>query len=325
MAEKYTKYDAIEFAEDPSFISWVKQKDPKAKRFWEDWQKNHPEKAKELKEATVLVKSISFKEEEPTKNRIDNLWDKIEAETSVSAQPISKVRRLTVKWISYAAAASVAAILFFYFYSPVTTLNVGNGERLAYQLPDNSTVELNADSKISFKRKAWSDERIVELEGEAFFDVEKGSTFKVITPSGQVEVLGTSFNVNTRNNELSVKCKTGRVRVTAQGDEKILTPGKATKTNKDKPGLELVYDIDVNQAIGWRDGNYYFQNVPLKVAFEEMERQYDVTIQASSAVSAKLGSWLFSGDLNNALKQVCFPNNLSFKEQGKTVIISESE
>ena len=325
MEKKYTDYDAINFAEDPSFIRWIRQKTPEASRFWEKWQSEHPDKQVAIREAKILVQAIQIKEENPSDKKIDALWDKIDAATSEKTTTVKKeavVRPMRpMRWIGYAAAACLAGLVFFQFYNPATVVQIGQGEHLAYQFPDASKIKLNADSKISFKAKDWSKERVVELDGEAFFEVEKGVPFKVITPLGQVEVLGTSFNVNARDSQLIVACKTGKVRVTAKGDQEILTPGKGTKLDAGKTELIDVFDTDVNQHIGWMDGAFYLENVALSKVIEEIERQFDVRVKASPDLLKEIGDYTFKGTITEVLDQVTFQLNATAVVNGEEVII----
>ncbi len=322
MATKYTNYDAIDFAEDASFIRWVRGSDPKAKHFWESWQQAHPEKAGELKEAKVLVKAIKVIEEEPSKERIQNLWDKIDVATVQKEKEASIVRRLnTHKWMSYAAAACIGLIAFFYLYTSPTTVNAGNGEHLVYKLPDNSRIELNAHSKIVYKKRSFAKERVVELEGEAFFEIEKGGSFRVITSQGEVEVLGTSFNINTRNGGLKVDCKTGSVKVTANGNSQILTKGQGTNYNVAKAALETVHTSDIEKKTGWRKGDFYFTDVSFSEVIEELERQYDVKIECDAALKDKKGNYVFKGKLEEALESVSYQLNAQPIIEGKKVKI----
>jgi len=335
MKKNYIDYDAIAFAEDTTFIKWVRHQNPEAKLFWEDWVKSHPDKATAIKEAKVLVQALNIQEAEPSKERIDMLWSKIDAATTeqsktsnlktVARNPQSAARKpQIVRWLSYAAAACIAGLLFFYLQDPSTMVEIGKGEHLAYTLPDASTIQLNADSKISFKEKSWSKERIVKLEGEAFFEVKKGQTFKVITPLGEVEVLGTSFNVNTRNGSLVVDCQTGKVRVSAKGDQKILTPGQGTRLNKEQTELVDTYTSNINQRIGWRRNQFHFDNTNFRQVVEEMERQYDTSIQVlDKELLDKVGAYTFEGNLETALKEVCYQLNAKYTIKEHSVVIEK--
>jgi len=335
MKKNYIDYDAIAFAEDTTFIKWIRHQNPEAKHFWEDWVQSHPDKATAIKEAKVLVQALNIKEEEPSKERIDMLWSKIDAATTEQSktsnlktvarnpQPAARKPQL-VRWLSFAAAACIAGVLFFYLQDPSTMVQIGKGEHLAYTLPDASTIQLNADSKISFKEKSWSKERIVKLEGEAFFEVKKGQKFKVITPLGEVEVLGTSFNVNTRNGNLVVDCQTGKVRVSAKGDQEILTPGQGTRLNKEQTELVDTYTSNINQQISWRRNKFHFDNTNFRTVVEELERQYDKSIKVlDEKLLDKVGAYTFEGNLETALKEVCYQLNAKYTIKEHSVVIEK--
>ncbi|MEM1120763.1 MAG: FecR domain-containing protein [Bacteroidota bacterium] len=325
MEKKYTNYDEIDFAEEPSFIRWVQGKDSKANAFWDKWANDHPQKSSDIKAAKVLVQAIEIKETEPSKIQIQNLWEKIDAATVEETKKTATIRTIGRRgWISVAAAACIGLIAFFTLYNPTETIMVGYGEQLTYTLPDNSTIDLNADSKITFKEGDFANDRIVNLEGEAFFEVQKGQSFKVITPSGMVEVLGTSFNVNTRDGNLTVDCRTGKVRVTAKGSEQILTKGMGTKLTADKSALEAAYETSIDQKIGWRNGEFYLEAVTLEQVIEELERQFAVTIEAPSDLLKKSGTYSFRTDnLEQAMRDITFQLNAEFEINGKNVIIRQ--
>jgi len=334
MEKKYTNYDEIDFAEDPSFIRWVQGKDRKAIAFWTKWVHNNPQKKDAVKAAKILVQAIKIKEVAPTETRIKNLWDKIDAATPVdkSSTKIEKQETAVVRtigrrrWMSYAAAAAcIGLIAFFTLYNPTTTIDVGNGEQLAYVLPDNSTVNLNAASTITFKAGDFEGDRVIHLTGEAFFEVEKGQSFKVITPTGTIEVLGTSFNVNTRNDQLAVVCRTGKVRVTTKGSEQVLTKGLGTKLNANKSALKPVYKTNVDKQIGWMSGDFYLEQITLNEITAELERQFNIEITCETTLQSKvgLGNYTFkSGDLKTALEEITFQLNAVYKIDGKNVMIT---
>lgn len=331
MEKKYTNYDEIDFAEDPSFIRWVKGKDLKAIAFWTNWVRNNPNQKEAVKAAKVLVQAIKIKEKEPSEARIKSLWDKIDAATPTEKTELKGEKQETTvvrsigrrRWMSYAAAACIGLIAFFTLYSPITTIGVGNGEQLAYTLPDNSKVNLNAASTITFKAGDFDGDRIVNLEGEAFFEVEKGQSFKVITPNGTIEVLGTSFNVNTRNGGLTVACRTGKVKVTAKQSSQILTKGLETKLNANKSVLEEKYPTDITRQTGWINGEFYLEDIPFSEVIGELERQFDVQITCDATLQNKVGEYTFkNNNLKTALSEVTFQLNANYKIKGKNVIIT---
>lgn len=323
MEKNYTKYDEIDFAEEPSFIRWVQGKDQKATAFWKNWMATHPEKTKEVKAAKALIQSIKILEKEPSESQIKNLWDKIDAAT-----PTDEARKIVVRsierrrWLSYAAAACIAFVAFFVYTNLSTNIQTNNGEHLAYTLPDKSKVELNAASSISFKKNRFASDRTINLKGEAFFSVEKGSTFEVITPYGNIEVLGTRFNVYARNGRLVVHCEEGKVKVTAKGDTKILTQGLSTKLNPKGTGLVETYSSDLTKQTSWRTGEFYFEKVSYGQVIEELERQFDVTVDIAPALKGRMGNYTFKNtDLKEALDEIVYPLNASYRIEGRRVII----
>lgn len=328
MNKKYTNYNDIDFAEEPSFIRWVQGKDQKAIAFWNQWMSKHPEKSADINAAKTLVKSIKIKETEPSETQIKNLWNKIdqatpEEKTTATVRPIGRRR-----WMGYAAAACIGLLAFFYFYNPSTTVNANLGEQLAYTLPDNSKIAINAGSSISFKNRGFSGERIVNLEGEAFFEVTKGNKFKVVTPNGTIEVLGTRFNVNTRNGNLIVDCEEGKVRVTAKSDAQILTAGLGTRLNENKTGLAKAYTSDISKQLGWRKGEFFLANVTLSQAIAELERQFNVQVAIEQGLQNKLGDYSFNKgqqtnkDLEKALNDMLYQINGTFEINGNKIKIT---
>jgi ferric-dicitrate binding protein FerR (iron transport regulator) len=330
MKKNYTNFDAIDFAEDPSFIRWVQGEDSKATAFWNEWVQSNPQKKETLQEAKILVQSIQIVEQEPSKAQIQGLWNKIDAaiiedgkETKVAKEtatirPIGRRR-----WIVYAAAACIGLIAFFFLYNPMSTISVGNGKHLVYTLPDQSVVELNAASSISFKKNTFNEDRVIHLDGEAFFNVEKGKSFKVITPNGTVEVLGTSFNVNARNQHFAVACSTGKVRVSAKGSAQILTKGLGTQLNQENTALEAVYNINPTKETGWRKGEFIFDNAPFSQIVEALERQYDVQITYDNQLKDRPNSFNFKNDdLQKSMNELTYLINATYKINGKQIVIS---
>ena len=143
-------------------------------------------------------------------------------------------------------------------------------------LPDNSKVYISASSSVQIKRLNW--DRNITLKGEAYFEVEKGKKFTVATKDASVKVLGTKFNVISRNNYFETICYEGRVLVTYNDTKKILNVGekflvidnkiiKTRNTEKDLPK--------------WNGGKSSFKNTPIEYVLKEFERHYNIKIKAN--------------------------------------------
>lgn len=243
------------------------------------------------------------------KNTKEEVWRKLEEK--IGEAPQTKVVSINRRyWLAGVAASFIVIISAFFLQDQLFQGNIDLTTALAetrtIYLPDSSVVYLNAETNISYSKKGWDTERVVTLRGEAFFEVKKGSNFSVTTPNGIVEVLGTSFNVRSRGKELLVACKTGKVRVTAFGNEntQILTPGLQTKTksgNLIEPHAIKLDDIDL-----WREGLYYLESVSIKEGFEELERIFNVEVvhNLSKTELERVGTWDF--DRNNLEESIQF-------------------
>ena len=327
--EKYRDYQAEDFAQDDEFIQWIKQPDGHAREFWEHWLYDHPEKREEVEKARRLVHLMQAKEQEPTEGQVENMWSNIASGMEDSTKEIQLEPTFFLARHGWKVAAVVALLIgvFFVFWNRTETISAEYGQQLTYTLPDGSSVVLNAGSEISFQHSGWVNDREVQLEGEAFFEVEKGSPFEVISALGTVEVLGTSFNVYAREEKFSVACFTGKLKVSDEKgqDAHVLTPGKGVESIGNQTRL---YDFEPREEVAWRQGEFVFENVSLKVVLDELQRQYDLEIDLRADIEGRNYTGQFTNnDLQGALQMICLPMELAYKleENGKKVIIQEEE
>lgn len=324
--KEYLTYKSIEFAQDNKFIAWVKG-DSTQKLFWDQFLEAYPEKRNEVEEAIQLVQKITFEKKVVSKQKLDSIWKQIDQKTSSSATIPSAIektlpRRSFLKpLIGMAASLLLLFGIFQWFNSSTTVQSMASavGEFKEIVLPDGSKVSLNALSTLEFNEKIFLKDRTLHLNGEAFFEVKKGSTFTVHTEQGSVKVLGTSFNVNTRNG-LKVDCFTGKVAVkNLTNKEVILTKGKGvhfTNSNEKK------YEFTGDSAIKWKSGIFEFEGATLSTVLDELERQYGVTVQTTDEIRSKIYNGFFTKDnLENALYSICWPMNLESSKDGKVITI----
>ena len=220
--------------------------------------------------------------------------------------------------------AAILAICFgAYYYTTTldTTINTYYAEKSLIQLPDNSEVNLNALSKITYNPKQWTDNtRSLKLEGEAFFKVKKGSSFNVVTTSGIVTVLGTEFNVKQRQNYFEVTCYEGLVNVTFNSAETKLKAGDSFLIINNKPIERLTLNA---KKPDWLNSLSSFISVPLSEVLDEFERQYNVKIDAKTIKQDELFSGKFThNDINIALQSITQPLQLRYKKVNKTIILT---
>ena len=148
---------------------------------------------------------------------------------------------------------------------------------------------MNSGSEIEYKKWNWDNHRNLELDGEAYFRVAKGKKFEVKTNLGKVTVLGTQFNVKARKNRFDITCFEGRVKVNYKDKEIILTPGKSVAFENGKQ-LNLLVDT---QKPEWLENKIAFNKENLSNILDEIQRQYNVTIE----VQANYSNELFTGKM----------------------------
>lgn len=229
----------------------------------------------------------------------------------------------------YAVAAAVALLLTAWLFWPdgAEQYRAGAGETELAALPDGSTVRINAGSTLDFDANAET--RAAELTGEAFFEVEKAAVpFVVTTALGEVTVLGTSFNVYSRDGEMRVSCTTGRVRVTFAGksDAHLLTPGNSVALAAD--GTVLATATDTAEALDWLDGQSSFKNRPLAEVLRELERQFDLEIILPAGLDdQQLLSTSFPNDAaDRALEIALSPlSGVTYTRSGQRVVLRLNE
>jgi len=206
----------------------------------------------------------------------DEIWaEKFEALDSRNEKK-RPARRFPLWTYAAAAAAAVFIPLFVAACFYTVTVHTARGEQSAVQLPDRSTVTLNAESKLSYKPFVWFVQRKVTLEGEAFFEVKRGSRFCVRSGTNQVNVLGTTFNVYARTSMYRVTCLTGQVEVCVGRETAVLNPNMQAVFREQRP--EITEDITHATANGWIQGKFVFVETPLSEVIAEVERQYNIHV-----------------------------------------------
>jgi len=223
-------------------------------------------------------------------------------------------------------------------YNTVTT---PRGGEYHVTLPDGSTVRLNAASSLRFPIAFAGNERIVELTGEAYFEVnaqlaaketagKKGKTpfiVKISTPTGassEVEVLGTQFNVMAYEDEAAIKTTLleGSVKVVTGASTKTIKPGEQALLKK---GDITVQSVDADDAIAWTNGFIPVGGTDFDFTMRQIGRWYDVQIE----YEGKVPSMSFEGKLPRTAKisdviKVLNANNIKARldEKERKIIVT---
>ena len=227
------------------------------------------------------------------------------------------------KIIAQMAAAFIIGftLVTVIFSKDITTVETMASQKEMVTLPDNSTAQLNSMSELSYSEKAWEKNRALNLDGEAYFKVAKGSKFEVETSAGIVSVHGTQFNVKNRENYFEVKCFEGLVSVTIDGDETMLPAGntfrivEGTITNSN---TSLTFPT-------WIANESSFKSVPLFEVIAEFERQYDVEVLTDYNTDILFTGMFVHTNKELALKSITIPFNLEYIIINNRITLSKVE
>ena len=243
-------------------------------------------------------------------------WERLSAR--IGADEHVSQKSLRPLWIGIAASIALAVGFFSIFSSSEVALATQLAEHQVHVLPDGSTVTLNADTRLSYDENSFDEDRTLTLDGEAFFEVKKGSSFKVSTDQGTVTVLGTSFNVCDRAQFFEVTCVTGKVAVDDGQQQIVLTPGLAT--NNKTGGITEAFAETGTDA--WRTGAYFYVADDLAFVLEEVERQFGVDLKMPD-LSGRLFTGEFnSEDIETTLTLICGPMGLDYSMDEETRVIT---
>lgn len=159
-------------------------------------------------------------------------------------------------------------------------IDVPHGGEYSLMLSDGTKVYLNAMSSLRFPVRFINNQRVVELEGEAYFEVAKSSKpFIVKVDQMEVEVLGTCFNVSSYKGEkYQTTLVEGSVKVqTPSGANCILQPSEQAYLKPDSNELG-VRKVDVMQYTSWVNGKIYFKDSRLEDIMNTLSRWYDIDV-----------------------------------------------
>ena len=223
------------------------------------------------------------------------------------------------RFLKIAAVFMVLAAGYLFISSLETSVNTQIAEKKSFTLPDNSLVELNSNSAITFKKRDWDKERTLALKGEAYFKVTKGSKFQVETTNGVVSVLGTQFNVYSRDSVFNVKCFEGLVSVSFNDTLIKLPAGNRLSILNDK--LIMHSETTATQP-EWILDESSFENASLATVLAELQRQYPIKVSAPDSLSNRKFSGSFThNNLQTALQSICDPLRLGYTVNGNVVTV----
>lgn len=202
------------------------------------------------------------------------------------------------------------------------------GVEYSLVLSDGSRVYVNAASELRYPTSFQRGKREVYLTGEAYFEVQKDSSAQFVVKTGKmdIEVLGTSFNVNAyQNTEVwAATLTSGRIRAVCGDCQYDLLPGHQIRNNL-KTGAVEVVEVDTSLYTCWKDGYYYFEACRLEDILQTLSRWYGIYV---SFQDNDLKNLEFTGrlrryeDVSQLFRKFEYTRNVRFIQQGDTVFIS---
>ncbi|MBV6639422.1 MAG: FecR domain-containing protein [Cyclobacteriaceae bacterium] len=307
--------------------------------------KNNPGDVHELRLAKELLLKIEFQDSKSGDERYNRVLENVLAgrysDRGSTAFKRRNILGYTRKYLKVAAVLLLAGFLFIYYYNSDTTFDKQvvtkseiilkenpAGRKSQVFLPDGTVVWLNSESRVTYVVNIETNKRIVNLVGEAFFDVakDKDRPFIVKTSNCSIEAIGTQFNVKAYPEDLShhVSLAEGIVSVLGTDEQEpdgvILKPGESLSVNEQGRKSKTTFNQEV--ILGWRIGILHFEGASLSEVIHKLERWYgkEFLIEGSSGV----GDWSFTSEfhnetLENVLRSMSYAKGFDYQIDDKSV------
>ncbi|MFD2934747.1 FecR family protein [Spirosoma flavum] len=321
-----------DFCKDPNFIRWVLSPTDESNQFWQSFMTDYPHKVADVRLAVDYVKTIRFREIDPSAQDLAQLKKRIWNDIEKPDHQIATVQILLWYQRPYWAAAAVVLLVasigfawWTYQANSTLTYQTAYGKIQEIRLADGSVVTLNANSRLKVADKmADRPVREVWLEGEAYFDIakRKGAKFIVHTPEAQIEVLGTEFNVNTRRDETHVVLEEGKVQLSTDNQSMVvMKPGDMATVSPKNRQIKLKR-VQPELYDAWKESYLILDGKSLPEIIRNLEDAFGVKIKLEDA---QLADKRLTGKLRTEVAEDCIDNlsiilDANVKKEGDTYV-----
>lgn len=255
-------------------------------------------------------------------------------------KPSTKQRHLHPVWIRFGAVA--ASVLFllsiglnYYLLTPEQTIpdsivSVDKGQKASLTLPDGTKVWLNSGSQITYGTRFNNKERILQLDGEAFFDVAPDKDRPFIVEAGPVSVkaLGTSFNVKSYGDEEDIQTvlTSGKVEVFTDNTSYTIEPDQRVVYNKATGDMEKTGVTNGLMYAEWRNNRLIFRSETLENIVRQLERTYntEIIIESESLKQYKITGSAGNNSLESILQIMALTCPLTYEVKNDKIILKEN-
>ena len=278
---------------------------------------------------------VSFHADTEIEKRI---WARLEKE--MQTQAILTVEPRWKKYTRIAATILIPVLMagLAYYYTESSSyknskdmyINVEMGQKANMTLPDGTQVWLNSAGSLSYSNSYNKKDRVVYLQGEAFFEVSKDKKrpFKVMVNELTVEVLGTSFNVKAypEDDQISTTLIEGHLKVSDNKESCILYPNEKIIFNKQSHSFTKTTLMDAERSCSWKNNELAFEQEPLEEIAKILERMYNIKIIFTSEDLKKIR---FSGKVKNnnlesVLQLVSLTSPIQYSIKDSVIVIEEN-
>ncbi|HEY4148183.1 MAG TPA: FecR domain-containing protein [Chitinophagaceae bacterium] len=209
----------------------------------------------------------------------------------------------------------------------LNVLSTPRGGQYKLVLSDGSTVWLNAGSSLRFPAIFTGNERRVELQGEAYFEIARNTAmpFKVQVKTMEVTVLGTHFNIMGYDDEETIKTSLLQGTVKVQGDKAglLLAPGQQSQLDRSGT-MKLVRNANMDEAVAWKEGLFYFNGVDIQTVMRQLTRWYNVDVSYEETVDQHFnGKINRDADISKVLQMLELTEKVHFKMTGRKIIVTK--
>lgn len=208
----------------------------------------------------------------------------------------------------------------------VNKLETPRGGKYQLVLPDGTRVWLNSASTLTYPTSFQGKERIVRLEGEAYFEVtkNKNSVFKVVSKTQTIEVLGTHFNIKSYKDEKSAQTTLaeGKVKISKGSVFKILKSGQAA-INQESSKTINVENADLEKNLAWKNNEFIFNGDDLMSIMKEVSRWYNVEVIYDGNINPGKywGAVSRSKNISEVLKMLQLTGKINYKIEGRRITL----
>lgn len=205
------------------------------------------------------------------------------------------------------------------------TLTTPVGGQFRLTLPDGTKVWLNAATTIRYPEWFTGDQRRVELNGEAYFEVAKNEKqpFLVTIPGETaISVLGTHFNVMSypAENSKEITLLEGKVAVQHADQHALLAPGMQARIENGK--LEHRSGADLEEVTGWKEGQFVFHDATIEQIMRQVERWYGAEVVYQDKVTFHFNATIDRSEpIHRLLHFLESTGHIRFKIQDKKIIV----